>query len=1102
VALSNRDRVGRAFEQLATGLRPFVDERMRLGATTKGDWFEVFVRSARPPIHGDASLDDPAMLLRVIADAWESGFRAVLARPDRNLVFELRDVRNRWAHNDAFTIDDAYRALDSIERLLVSAGATAQASEAGRSKDELMQARFAQQAKAAAATPIAILTEPAAGLRPWREVIVPHDDVARGRFDLAEFAADLSLVAENIGTDEYRLPVNFFRRTFITEGLRSLLTEAVQRIAGTGGSPVVDLQTTFGGGKTHSMIALYHLFSGLPLAEFPADVAHLVGDLGLDSLPEVRRAVLVGTDLKPGQPTDHDGTSVNTMWGELAWKLGGAEAFAMVAEADRTKTNPGNDLRELLSAYSPCLILIDEWVAYARGLYADDTLIGGTFDTHFTFAQALTEAARATPGALLVVSLPAPGTSGSPEDEPAIGSEHEVGGAGGRETLRRLRAVVGRMESSWRPATAEESFEIVRRRLFQDLDKDALLQRDATAKKFAQMYRKQADEFPAECREAAYEERLKKAYPIHPELFARLYEDWSTLERFQRTRGVLRLMANVVQALWASGDQSPLILPALVPLSDATVVTELTRNLEDAWKPIIDTDVDGEGSLPRALDTEIKNLGRYGAARRVSRTVFLGSAPLAGTPNQGIDAARVRLGCAVPGDSVAIYADALNRLADKGTYFFAANGRYWYGTQPGLSRLARDRAERLLVPPRHEVHDHIVRLLDGKKNPNIGTGDFAAVHHAPASPVDVSDVPAARLVILGPDRPHRARSEDSLAMVEVKGILESRGAALRDYRNMLVFLAADQRGVDDLEQAVAEHLAWKSIVDEQGALGLGGHQITQAQERRDAAEDSVELRLAGTYHWLLVPQQLEADQPVSWEVLNVDGPGTLAGRASDKLKFGGGLYLDYPRSLLLLRLNGPLAPLWESGAVSVETLWDVYARYLYLHRVKDVASFCESLLAASSSTTWELDGIGLADSREPSGRFGGLIGGEGAISVRGSTLVVKADVAARQLAEDRAADPMTSDAEDPFGDLATPPVDVAKRRFHGSVKVDASRLAVEAGRINTEVLSHLHALEGTDMEISIEVRATRSEGFPADIVRVVDENAAALRFDDHGFERH
>lgn len=772
MALSNRERVGRAFELLATGLGPYVDRRMRAVSHSGKDWLHAFAASARPPMTA-ASLADPSLQLRVMADSWEVGFRDQLSRADRNVVFELRDVRNRWAHNEGFTADDAYRALDSIERLLVAVDAT-EATEVGRSKEELMRLKFEEQARKAIPKPDAALSAPAAGLKPWREVIQPHDDVARGRFALAEFAADLHQVSLREGSAEYAEPVAFFERTFLTAGLRRLLTQALERLTGVGAAPVVDLQTSFGGGKTHSLIALHHLFSGTPLAHFPQEVQDLVRSTGAEELPVVRRAVLVGTRIPPGQ-ADHkpDGTEVGTLWGELAWQLGGAESFATVAESDRSRTNPGDALRRLLLDCAPCLILIDEWVAYARQLYADDTLRAGTFDTHFSFAQALTEAVRAVEGALLVLSIPA---SESPEGSP-IGSEIEVGGAGGKETLHRLRAVVGRMESSWRPAAADESFEIVRRRLFQPVDPAKLPDRDATARVFGELYRTQASEFPPECREATYVARMKQAYPLHPELFARLYEDWSTLDRFQRTRGVLRLVATVIHSLWAAGDQSPLILPATIPLADATVAAELTRNLDGAWKPIIDADIDGPGSLPSALDNEFKNLGRYLAARRVARTVFLGSAPLAGSPNQGIDAARVRLGCALPGETVAIYGDALNRLADRATYFYVGGGRYWYGTQPGVARLARDRAERLLTGDRHEVHDQIVSRLrtyeDRQKR-----GDFAGVHAAPGEPADVADSSEVRLVILGPERPHVFRSEDSRALQEARRVLDSRGLLL------------------------------------------------------------------------------------------------------------------------------------------------------------------------------------------------------------------------------------------------------------------------------------------------------------------------------------
>lgn len=1089
MALSNRDRVGRAFESLAGGLSPYVDRRMQ--AVGLPQW----AADAGGPGRVAQPARDPAFLLKVMVEFWDRAFAAELGKSERNVVFELRDWRNRWAHNDAFTVDDAYRTLDSIERLLAAADAR-EAAEVGAAKSELMRLKFEAEARKATPSAEALLTQPAAGLKPWREVIQPHDDVARGRFALAEFAADLHQVWRGEGAAEYADPVEFFRRTFLTGGLRQLLTQAVERLNGQGGSPVVDLQTSFGGGKTHSMIALYHLCSGTPLDRMPQEVQDLVSAASPSGLPEVRRAVLVGHRIPPGQPSvKDDGTVVQTLWGELAWQLGGAASFALVADADRTRTNPGDALRLVLRKAGPCLILIDEWVAYARVLYGDDTLPAGTFDTHFTFAQMLTEAARGADRALLVVSIPA----SSAAEGSAVGSDLEVGGAGGREALRRLRSVIGRVESSWRPATAEESFEIVRRRLFQPVDAAHLADRDATARVLGDLYRTQASEFPVECRDKAYVDKIKAAYPIHPELFARLYEDWSTLDRFQRTRGVLRLMATVIHALWAGGDQSPIILPASVPLSDPAVVAELTRNLEDNWKPIIDADVDGPASLPRALDDQYKNLGRYGAARRVARCVFLGSAPRAGSPNQGLDAARVRLGSVMPGETVAIYGDALSRLADRATYFYVGSGRYWYGTQPGVARLARDRAERLLAGARHEVQESIETRLRGH---DFRRTEFAGVHAAPSGPADVADEPSARLVILGPSTPHRARSVDTAALQLAHQILDQRGAGPRDFRNMLVFLAADERAVADLEQAEAENLAWASVVAESDALGLSRQQEDQAKDRSREARSTVELRLVDAYQWLLVPRQPEPTQPPVWDEVKADGAGSLAERAGRKLVQTGGLYTSYPPVLLRLNLDGPLAPLWEKGAVSVNQLWDAYARYLYLHRLRDVAVLLECVANGPASTVWASEGFAVAEAADPRqpGRYAGLVAGAMAPPARGTTLLVEPTTAGLQLESERepaGAGSGLDVAEGPPGSKTTPP---PMRRFYGVVPVDPDRLGRDAGRIAQEVVAHLQGLVGTETEVTIEIRASSADGFPDTVVKVVSENAAALRFTDHGFE--
>ena len=186
----------------------------------------------------------------------------------------------------------------------------------------------------------------------------------------------------------------------------------------------------------------------------------------------------------------------------------------------------------------------------------------------------------------------------------------------------------------------------MRRRLFEPLtDQAQFVDRDAVARAFADLYRTQHQEFPPECRDADYEKRLKAAYPIHPEIFDRLYTDWSTLVKFQRTRGVLRLMAAVIHSLWEKGDRNPLIMPANIPIDDPRVQFELTRYLSDNWVPVIEKDVDGPNSLPLRIDGEVPNLGKFAACRRVARTIYLGSAPIthSSTSRPGRSARQTRL---------------------------------------------------------------------------------------------------------------------------------------------------------------------------------------------------------------------------------------------------------------------------------------------------------------------------------------------------------------------------------------------------------------------------------------------------------------------------
>ncbi|MBX6773122.1 MAG: AAA+ family ATPase, partial [Chloroflexi bacterium] len=327
MAMTNHERVGKALDLLRSGLAPFVVRELKnvYGGRAQDETLRLLGGdrlNADRPLHQW----DVAALLKVMWDAWNEVFRTTLGAAERSLVSELRDWRNRWAHQEPFSSDDAYRVLDSAARLL-SAVSAREAQDLERMKMELLRVRFDEQSRGERRRVGPLIESGAAGLKPWREVVSPHPDVASGRYQQAEFAADLWQVYLGEGSDEYRDPLEFFHRTYLTEHLKRLLIGAVRRLTGAGGDPVVQLQTNFGGGKTHAMLALYHLFSGKTPAEIPG-VEAVLKEAGVTDLPSVRRVVLVGNRISPGNPSvKPDGTIIRTLWGELAWQLGGRGAY-------------------------------------------------------------------------------------------------------------------------------------------------------------------------------------------------------------------------------------------------------------------------------------------------------------------------------------------------------------------------------------------------------------------------------------------------------------------------------------------------------------------------------------------------------------------------------------------------------------------------------------------------------------------------------------------------------------------------------------------------------------------------------------------------------
>jgi predicted AAA+ superfamily ATPase len=829
------------------------------------------------------------------------------------------------------------------------------------------------------------------------------------------------------------------------------------------------------------MLALYHLCSGnIKLSDFPGG-ERIGQQINRVDLPEANRAVLVGTALDPSKPRQYPDAAVHTLWGELAYQLGGAEGYAIVAQSDQKGVSPNsNTLTELFDRFGPCLIMIDEFVAYARNIYKVDGLPSGSFDSVTTFMQALTEAVRRAPDSMLLISLPE--------------SDIEVGGEAGQEALNRLAHIVGRIESVWKPVTATESFEIVRRRLFaSQVDYAA---RDAVLQAFNNMYRNNAGEFPSGVAERDYYDRMVSAYPIHPELFDRLYQDWSTLERFQRTRGVLRLMAAVIHQLWTRNDASLLILPGTVPLAATPVRNELLRYLPDTWTAVFDKDVDGAESIPYQIDGAVPALGRYSAARRVARTVFTGSAPsVAGQRVRGLEEVRIRLGCAQPGEPAAVFGDALRRMSSQLTYLYSDGSRYWYDTRPTVNRLAGDRAQ--AFSPEEVRAELVGRLKKVAKN-----REFAAFHVAPPDSGDVVDEARARVVVLPPEAAYKRRNGDSEAVRTAQSILESRGTAQRLYKNMLLFIAPDESGVEALEAAGREFMAWRSIQDEEEPLNLDAQQRRQVKIRLEKTDETVDLRLREAYNWLLSPVQPEPLGKIEFQANRISGSDNFYDRAARKLKQDGLLVNTWSPDILRMELDRYIWGEGKSWTVGLKQLWEYLAQYCYLPRLMDQ----DVLISAVQDGIRRLDApVAYATGVSQEGYHTGLLyQSAGHIYFDDQSILVHPDHIKEPPPPPAklGTGPLTSltdkieAREDDGQEPSEPP---ATRRYYGRVTLDSQRVNREMGLIVEEVIERLTSIVGCEVDISVEINARLPEGFDEATIRTVSENSRTLKFEAFEF---
>ncbi len=747
-------------------------------------------------------------------------------------------------------------------------------------------------------------------LAPWRKIAEPHKDIREERFDPAVFAADLGMVLRDEGPIDYRDPVTFFKKTYLTRGLSNLLLDALQRLSGERrGEAVVQIQTPFGGGKTHVLIALYHLLAhssvkgseaahGKRIDHLPS-IQSLLEDAGLETVPDCRVASLIGTALDPNQGRrTEDGLQIRTLWGEMAYQLGGASLYRRIEASDENRVAPGTDrLTDLLGGLGPVVVLMDEALEYATKAggvpVGEGTLLGQTL----SFLQELSTVAANRPQTMLVGALPS--------------SYLERFDASAQKAFHQLNRIFGRLEQIRTPVEGAEIYEILRRRLFEHVGEEA--ERRQVAEAYWDFYQAHAGDLPRKVREIAYRDRMVRAYPFHPELVDILYERWGSLPGFQRTRGVLRLLALVVGDLYKRNSNAALIQPAHVSLDDNRIRREFVKLVDSAYETVIGSDIAGHGAKAPRIDRELGgDYAQERIAQRLATSIFLYSHT--GGADRGAVAPQLRLSLLHPDVAPALVADALDRLSDHLWYLY--DDPKWYVDKvPNLNRIQTEREDTVRSD---EIRDRIRSTVSDL----VGRGIFRHTYLWPHESRDISDDRRLGLVIL--DMDHVAGTDEAVAFI--KAVLKKRGDAYRTFRNALVFLLPDQVQMDRARGAARTLLALEGIATDYG----GSDRLTDRQEEKldddlSDARSALPQIVYQAYRHVVIPGVGDELEPFDVGLQLYRQGESLSKQAWDHLT---------DRDKLLERLDPHLIraqrwDLWpeEDEPLQVRQLRDYFARY-------------------------------------------------------------------------------------------------------------------------------------------------------------------------------
>lgn len=831
-------------------------------------------------------------------------FKKYFQREANNLptIFnQIADARHMVAHYDEWDSDKASLAFAQM----VNFASKMQQEDLVQELKSLQENKkvVAQIEEDIQTTQDVDLNEPA---KAWFNNVKPHLDIRQGNLDESVFAADLAEVALGTGPTVYQNVTLFFEKTFFTAGLTNIANRVLAGLNGNteGENRVISLQTGFGGGKTHTLISLYHLAkAGKGISQDEEVSSRLAVQPSFESS---NIAAFTNTTNDPAQGrTTQDGIHIRTLWGELAYQLGGASLYEQIKENDQLRTAPKGLFKKILQQAAPCLILIDELADYC--VAASGIQVGGSTlsDQTISFMQELTQAIAGVQNCVGVITLPA--------------SVGEVANSQQAESiLMSLKDRVARVGADTKPVADEEIFEVIRRRLFEGLGDEKQIAN--VLQRYGQLYQENWTELPSVAKSNEYGDMMQRAYPFHPELINILRNKWASNPKFQRTRGVLRLLASVVSDLWKrrhnlSGNHF-LIHSSHLEISNLdTFSGEIKKLYGNGYDAVVTSDISGISSNAYQIDQDKPSYGEHQIAQGISTVVYLNSFGSEGV-NRGISTKQLKLHMIMPNSfNHNIINGALDELQSRAYYLYytqkaGSDQRYWYHTKPNLNILVNKMVNDIKLD---RVESEIINLLENAKS---SIRNFAVIINPET---DIPEQYHPTIVIL---HPSIYKNGNGIFEKKIKAIASKKGNSDRIYRNTILFLSVSNQSKQELYGTVREYLACLRVKEEY-ATQLEGDQKKELQQRINDARSKINKDLTVAYNQI---SKYSASQDVSTLEMRdfaYDFPTQLSSKVYNKLIEEEWL-LESVGYNALLRNN--LVP-EDGNPIMAKAVFDAFRRY-------------------------------------------------------------------------------------------------------------------------------------------------------------------------------